>query len=145
MRLSILNNTLRGNEMCVATNYLSLSWSTSRGADTYGYNICRLDADKRYRCMGGGYDMVGTVVANWLKERYQERLVAAGSAVTGLYGARKQSWGVSLDGACGLECMIQIAEAIGIRITQNYNRRARRTDGFFVTDYGSAEALKLAA
>lgn len=62
------------------THYLSLSWSTSRGHDTYGYNICRLDAQttdgmKRYRASGGGYDMTGTVFGNWLTENYQDRLL----------------------------------------------------------------------
>lgn len=39
---------------------LALSWSVSRGRDTYGYNICRLDdtsTGERFKCMGGGYDM----------------------------------------------------------------------------------------
>jgi hypothetical protein len=57
--------------------HLSLSWSTSRGVDTYGYNIARLDdqnTGKRYRCMGGGYDMGGTVFANWLQDVYQAEL-----------------------------------------------------------------------
>ena len=135
------------------TNYLALSWSVSRGRDTYGYNIARLDdhaTDARFKCMGGGYDMVGTCVGRWLAETYQERLMAAGEAVTGLYGARLRSGdgGVSLDGACGLDCMIRIAAAIGVRITSNYNRRANRgrgaTEGYFVTDFGSADALRAA-
>jgi len=61
----------------IPTTYLALSWSVSRGRDTYGYNICRLDVEhggKRYRCNRGGYDMVGTVVADWLCGTYQERL-----------------------------------------------------------------------
>jgi hypothetical protein len=59
------------------TFILHLSWSVSRGQDTYGYNICRLDdseTGKRYRCNGGGYDMVGTVLAQWLQDRFQDRL-----------------------------------------------------------------------
>lgn len=127
------------------SNYLKLSWSISRGRDTDGYNICRLDDNnegQRYRCMGGGYDMTGSVVGEWLKKTYQERLLAAGAAVTDLYGARRIGDYVSLDGACGLECMIRIAAVIGIRITANYNKRARRTDGFFVSDFGSAEAMQ---
>lgn len=142
----------------ITTNYLALSWTTSRGRDTYGYNIARLDdraTDQRYKCMGGGYDMLGTCVAQWLAASYQERLVAAGSAVTGLYGARRVPLAggadkarISLDGACGLECMIKIAAAIGVRITTNYNRKAYRgngvTEGYFVSDFGSAAALKAA-
>lgn len=57
---------------------LALSWSVSRGRDTYGYNICRLDdtsTEERFKCMGGGYDMQGTVFGSWLEAGYQDRLV----------------------------------------------------------------------
>lgn len=54
------------------TNYLSLSWSISRGRDTYGYNIARLDdhaTGKRYRCSGGPWWPVcvanGASLAPW--------------------------------------------------------------------------------
>lgn len=135
------------------TNYLALSWSVSRGRDTYGYNICRLDdreTDKRYKCMGGGYDMKGTVFGDWLQDVYQERLMAlasdpskleeAGYAVKGylkhidLYGITFYSGKATLDGACGLESMKRIAEAIGLEVTDNYNRRKRGTEGFFIMD-----------
>lgn len=119
------------------SNYLSLSWSTSKGRDTYGYNICRLDdraTDKRYKCMGGGYDMVGTVVAGYLAEAFQDRLVAAGAAVTDLHGARHNAEGkVFIDGACGLESVRKIAEVIGVSLTSNYNKRKQTTEGFFVS------------
>ena len=119
------------------SNYLALSWSTSKGRDTYGYNICRLDnrnTDKRYKCIGGGYDMVGTVVGEYLEEAFQDHLLSAGNAVTGLYGVRRTAEGkVSIDGACGLECVIKIAEVIGVNITSNYNSRKKATEGFFVS------------
>ena len=65
-------------------NHLSISWSISRGRDTYGYNICRLDSRQsgsRYRCSGGGYDMIGTVFGNWLEAEYQRELVELGGNV----------------------------------------------------------------
>lgn len=154
------------------SNYLPLSWSVSRGRDTYGYNICRLDDNatgKRYRCNGGGYDMTGTVVGKWLAATYQERLLALQDSAHARYSKadgyktssnesgngpnRNKLYGmcyhadenrVSLDGACGLSCMIDIAAAIGVRITSNYNKRKRATDGFFISDFGSAEAMKAA-
>lgn len=58
---------------------LALSWSVSRGRDTYGYNICRLDdtsTGDRFKCMGGGYDMQGTVFGEWLAANYQPELLA---------------------------------------------------------------------
>lgn len=154
----------------VKTNYLSLSWSTSRGRDTYGYNIARLDdmspTGRRHKCMGGGYDMVGTCIGQWLMSAYAERLLQiqgnADTVVSEKFGRIKnpgdnrfygmthyqKDGRVYLDGACGLDCMIRIAAAIGVRITSNYNRRANRgrgaTEGYFVTDFGTAEALRAA-
>lgn len=45
---------------------LTISTGTSRGRETHGYPIVRLrdsETGKLYRCMGGGYDMVGIVLA----------------------------------------------------------------------------------
>lgn len=128
-------------------NHLSVSWSISRGRDTYGYNICRLDdraAGKRYRCMGGGYDMIGTVFGEWLQERYQERLFALFNAAElkptvnlkhpDYYGATMLAGtqSVHLDGACGIESMIRIAEAIGLEVQRE--SRSGSTLGFFIQD-----------
>ena len=129
---------------------LDISWSTSRGRDTYGYNICRLDDShtrKRYRCSGGGYDMIGTVFGDWLADMYAPQLAAlfasrehvdAGYAVKGyrkipdLYGVTMSPDGkVHCDGACGIESMIRIAEAIGLQVQQTYSRKGRTT-GFIV-------------
>lgn len=61
--------------------HLKLSWSISRGRDTAGYNICRLDSGynynhsaRRYKTTGGGYDMIGTVFGMWLTEQHQDKL-----------------------------------------------------------------------
>lgn len=135
-------------------NHLVLSWSVSKGRDTYGYNICRLDDrnnGKRFRCMGGGYDMIGTVFGEWLQENYQEKLQAikarshyitdengtgSNSRPDSLYGMRwKTDNTVSLDGACGLECMIRIAEAIGLEVERDYIKKGKRcgeTVGWYV-------------
>lgn len=141
--------------------YLAVSWSTSKGRDTYGYNICRLDVPfcrtvdvagkvtvhgpRRFRCSGGGYDMIGTVVALWLCDRYQDRLLSARSEVTSKYGAyfSERTGRISVDGACGINSVCGIAEAIGLSLSSTHNRRGHTT-GFMVTDYGSAEALQAA-
>lgn len=139
--------------MTESATVLQISTSTSRGRDTYGYTIVRLDdttTGKRYRCMGGGYDMVGTVFADWLQETQQDRLQAiAGQAYTmvdtrgrhtngepsSFYGmthlAHQQT--VSLDGACGLESIRRIADAVGLEVRQLVSKRGRVT-GFVVTD-----------
>lgn len=129
-------------------NFLSLSWATSRGVDTYGYNIARLDSrntGKRYRCMGGGYDMTGTVFGKWLMFEHQDKLQAlvntraaelvdCGYQVAGykklpdLYGLNQKPDGsVTVDGACGINSMIRIAEACGFAVQCNYNRKGHTT------------------
>jgi hypothetical protein len=138
-------------------NHLSLSWSTSRGRDTYGYNICRLDDrnnGERFKCMGGGYDMVGTVFAQWLTATYQPELLALkdranyvfplegaprpANRENSFYGMTYHEKGerVYLDGACGLDCMIRIAEAIGLEVEREYIAKGRRrgeTIGWYVS------------
>lgn len=133
-------------------NYLAISWSTSRGRDTYGYNICRLDdkkAKQRFRTCGGGYDMLGTVFGEWLENTYQEKLVElfrntplsdAGCSAPGYMKNKDYSGAVitpkgkvTLNGACGINCMIRIAEAAGIEVTQDYNKKGH-TVGYFITD-----------
>jgi len=118
--------------------YLKLKWSTSRGVDTYGYNICTLtdnNTDKKYRCMGGGYDMQGTVVGEWLESTFQDRLLAAD--LRGMYGVRriqvKSADKVSLDGACGVECMWAVAKKIGMTDRQWVGTRRGVTEGWIVT------------
>jgi hypothetical protein len=138
-------------------NHLSISWSVSRGRDTYGYNICRLDSRQsgsRYKCMGGGYDMIGTVFGDWLECEYQRELVELvaglelqpyGNGGTGtktvkaedykntFYGLFVRADGsVYLDGACGLDCMKRVAEAIGLEVQWEGNRKGH-TIGYFVS------------
>lgn len=151
--------------------YLSIKWSTSRGRDTYGYNICtarceRMYVEKsdtsggvipagRWATCGGGYDMHGTVVGAFLADRYQDRLREirgracathgkdrpytthdlAPDASRTLYG---MAWNldtnrVSLDGACGINCMADIAAIIGVRMTPTLDRKGHVT-GYMVDD-----------
>ena len=51
--------------------------TTSRGKDSYGYNICTLivDGKKVSRCNGGGYDMQGTCFGNWLAYQFKDELL----------------------------------------------------------------------
>lgn len=154
------------------TNYLELSWSTSRGRDTYGYNICRLDdtgsiGTPRFRTLGGGYDMIGTVFGQWLQWKYQDRLLAladraaAVSDDSGYHskGDDHASWHdkgngllygmtyhtktgkdryVSLDGACGIDSMRLIADQIGLSVQSAVNRRGN-VNGYIVTDKALAD------
>lgn len=61
-----------------ATRYLEFKWTVSRGRDTYGYNICTLyvDGEKVARCNGGGYDMAGTCLGDFVARQYADRLLS---------------------------------------------------------------------
>lgn len=119
-------------------NHLSLSWSVSKGRYTYGYSICRLDDRNnghRFRTIGGGYDMIGTVFGEWLQHYYHPELLKIRDG--GFYGMtyRADKNQVTLDGACGIESMIRIAEAIGLDVQRDYiatGRRRGETIGWFV-------------
>lgn len=135
---------------------LEIRWSVSRGRETYGYNICTLedhDTHKRYRCNGGGYDMLGTVFAEWLQDTHYPALLELAPRAHGgyildgethtrrpnyeapdsLYGltwtlrVRRGGSSVALDGACGLESIERIARAIGLKVSRIMNRRGNVT------------------
>jgi hypothetical protein len=133
---------------------LNISWSVSRGQDTYGYNICRLDdvrTGKRYRTCGGGYDMIGSVLGDWLEDRFQEELRAlvadlpkqkyGGTSYMQIseeinpkyYGLTISPDGtVCLDGACGVSSMQRIGEALGLKFQWLGNRKGHTT-GYFIS------------
>lgn len=143
------------------STYLRLSTGTSRGMNTDGYTIVRVrdtSTGKTYRCMGGGYDMVGTVIADWACDVHQSRLMSlAGDAhatVTpdgyrsrrdehhipqGLYGmaahydAAGELVRVSVDGACGLESVRRILSACGVTLTAADLDRRGNAGGYMVT------------
>lgn len=56
---------------------LKFLWTVSKARDTYGYNICSLyvNGAKVESCNGGGYDMKGAVLGNWIARTYADRLV----------------------------------------------------------------------
>lgn len=131
---------------------LDLTWSTSKGRDTYGYNIARLDDSKtkeRFKCMGGGYDMTGTCFGDWLASNYQERLLAIKDQAHRVWNGSEQIvppspnlYGMSYDvkankvtcdGGCGINSMIKIAEAIGLEVQSTSNKKGHCT-GFIVSE-----------
>lgn len=128
----------------MTTKQLHFKWTTSRGRDTYGYNICTLlvDGEKVGKTCGGGYDMQGTVLAQWLQNEYQQQLqehfkkemsevtykdYAAYSgykSINGFYGAQisgpeGKPLRITLDGGCGFNSIEHIANAIGIFLKWN--------------------------
>jgi hypothetical protein len=142
---------------------LHFKWTISRGRDTDGYNICSLlvDGNKVASCMGGGYDMQGTALGNWLQDAFQLELLdkmerkaiiigarhydtKAGRvsyfAIEGFYGIwlkeLQKANGIteksmSLDGGCGFDSMRRIAEAIGIKLQWNKESDKYKNHSFY--------------
>ncbi len=56
---------------------LDFKWTTSRGRNTYGYNICTL-RDKRNNKIsstcGGGYDMKGTCLGDFINTYFYDEI-----------------------------------------------------------------------
>lgn len=58
---------------------VTVKWGTSRGRDSYGYTTCSLRNQRGERvaaCNGGGYDMRGTVLGDWLARTFPNELRA---------------------------------------------------------------------
>jgi hypothetical protein len=137
-------------ELAERTGHTTLEFkhTISRGRGTYGYNIVTLYADgvKVARCFGGGYDMQGTVLGDYIQERFQAELLAIrGRAdyafrqtvypklfktinINTLYGMtfhesyrsranRNVPPRVVLDGATGFSSMESVLRAIGWSVT----------------------------
>ena len=121
---------------------LSFNWTTSRGRDTYGYNICTLRdmrGNKLNSNCGGGYDMKGTALGDFINDNFSnelKKLVAnSGSMDTpsGYYGlshynpnaktqkrrflkratSQTQTY---VDGGCGFDAMRRILAKIGFQL-----------------------------
>lgn len=118
----------------------------SRGRDTYGYNIVTAVCNgKSYRTLGGGYDMIGTVLGNWFEAEHQAELTALvttlqlehyvgttkrpANAFYGLFVRDDNS--VYIDGACGLSCVLDIIRACGYK-TQTCSDKQGRIESFLV-------------
>ena len=56
---------------------LEFKWGISKGRDTAGYNICSLYADgkKVSSCNGGGYDMKGEALGDWVTRAFEKELL----------------------------------------------------------------------
>ncbi len=95
------------------TKVLQFKWTISRGRDTYGYNICSLyvDGKKVTSCNGGGYDMIGTCLGDWIEKEFREELKSLD--VDKYYGLREYEGKRYLDGGCGFSSMKSIIEALG--------------------------------
>lgn len=137
------------------TKSLRLKWTVSRGRDTYGYNICTLYVDgvKYTSCNGGGYDMEGTVIAQYIKDTYFDRITklegnsgSLDATGTGFYSIMyyndTDKWhknyqegdSVSFDGACGITTVMQVARAIGLDLEYSRGFSDKKQTAYYLTD-----------
>lgn len=122
---------------------LTFKYTTSRGQDTYGYNICSLyiDGQKKYSTCGGGYDMKGCVLGQYIKNNFYNDIIKLDGNIGtgdsgGYYGlsyylktdeklenikSYQEGCRVSLDGMCGFRSMEVILNAIGYGIEYMYS------------------------
>lgn len=106
----------------------AVRWTVSRGQDTYGYNICTIVGEGiKGRCMGGGYDMLGTSLAQvtmaLFPEWFDGTREVSDDTIRDYYGLRRTSNGLHLNGACGVECVERVLrDLIGVRVEWEYSR-----------------------
>jgi len=132
-------------ELAQAAGLITITFGTSRGRDTWGYTIVTLRQQgargqymepyppRRYSCNGGGYDMKGTVLGQFLADFFREGLKKLSSEeFYGLFFWSKSAPGkpykkhiryhdgddIIADGACGWSCMRDILNALGFEIRQ---------------------------
>ena len=139
---------------------LTVKWTISRAQDTYGYNICTVindDNGERFKCLGGGYDMLGTSLANFIQKEYQSELMQnSGKAYSlrghpeniqdttkqGFYGMTSHYQNglvthITLDGGCGINSIERIIkEVLGLTLERKYSYdrkgRVKDTVGFYL-------------
>lgn len=75
---------------------LTVRWGVSRGADSYGYTTCSLKVAgvRRGYCNGGGYDMTGTVLGQFIADEFSEELRSMGTREL-VRGSRASFYGLS--------------------------------------------------
>jgi len=115
---------------------IEVKWGISRGRDTDGYTTCGLYANgrKMASCSGGGYDLRGTVFGDFLEKEFQPELLKMPREGR-LYGSRlltdKGKEKISLDGACGQECMEQVIRVMGGKLETLKIGRGRKAPEFY--------------
>lgn len=106
---------------------LAFSYGTSRGRDTYGYNLVTLTGvcgnDGKYRECGGGYDMQGSAVGQFIKDQFKNALLELTGQCDNFYGFSFKDDYLKVDGACGLNCMEKIlTNLLGYEVSYEYKR-----------------------
>ena len=106
---------------------LAFTYGTSRAENSYGYNLVTLTGvvgnESKYRECGGGYDMIGSAVGQFIKDQFGDALKELTGQVENFYGFFNRNNKVSVDGACGVDCMEKILKnLLGYEISYEYKR-----------------------
>ena len=106
------------------------SYGVSRGRDTYGYNIVTLssNAGKKFRAMGGGYDMHGQVLGEYVQfNTNPDRLRAVADADDTLPITITPDGKVIVLGASGLTSVMRLMRALGWEVSaiRSFDRKGR--------------------
>lgn len=108
-------------------DFLTIGYGISRGINTQGWTIVTLkdQRGKRYSTCGGGYDMQGTVFAEYLEKNHFDKIKAMVKPYNrhsqwreGEYGFEYYEGAYWLDGGCGIDSMINIARLAGLEVKQ---------------------------
>ena len=106
---------------------LAFTYGTSRAEATYGYGLVTLTGvvgnESKYRECGGGYCMIGSAMGQFIRDQFGEALMELTGQCENFYGFFNRNNKVSVDGACGVDCMEKILKnLLGYEISYEYKR-----------------------
>ena len=106
------------------------TYGVSRGRDTYGYNMVTLSSTtgKKFRAMGGGYDMHGQVMGEYVQfNESPDRLRAVADADDTLPITITPDGKVIVLGASGLTSVLRLMRALGWEVStiRSLDRKGR--------------------
>ena len=112
------------------TDTVLFTYGVSRGRDTYGYNMVTLSSNtgKRFRAMGGGYDMHGQVLGDYVQfNANPDQLRAAAEADDSLPITITPDGKVIVLGASGLTSVLRLMRALGWEVSaiRSFDRKGR--------------------
>ena len=112
------------------TDTVLFSYGVSRARDTYGYNMVTLssNAGKKFRAMGGGYDMHGQVLGEYVQfNENPDRLRAVAEADDTLPVTVTPDGKVIVLGASGEASVMRLMRALGweVRAIRSFDRKGR--------------------
>ena len=112
------------------TDTVLFTYGVSRARDTYGYNIVTLTSNhgKKFRAMGGGYDMHGQVLGDYVQfNESPDRLRAVADADDTLPVTVSPDGKVIVLGASGETSVMRLMRALGweVRAIRSFDRKGR--------------------